>query len=176
VEDAYWMLLDSVQLDDPVIFCEHKFLYYHLKADDLPIEPVLSVGQARVLKPGRHATVVTHSAMVHESLKAANELAGEGWDIEVVDLRTVKPLDTDTVLGSVARTGRLLCVGEGFPWGGVTAEVVSRVVQDGFHLLDAPPQRLNCRDTPIPYHPNLWKAHRPTSQSIAESLRHLLHL
>jgi len=119
---------------------------------------------------------VTHSAMVHESLKAANELTGEGWDIEVVDLRTVKPLDTDTVLGSVARTGRLLCVGEGFPWGGVTAEVVSRVVQDGFHLLDAPPQRLNCRDTPIPYHPNLWKAHRPTSQSIAESLRHLLHL
>jgi pyruvate dehydrogenase E1 component beta subunit/2-oxoisovalerate dehydrogenase E1 component beta subunit len=135
-----------------------------------------AVGRANVLKPGRHATVVTHSAMVHESLKAAHELATEGWDIEVVDLRTVKPIDTDTVLGSVARTGRLLCVGEGFPWGGVTAEVVARVVQDGFHLLDAPPQRLNCRDTPIPYHPNLWKAHRPTSHSIAESLRHLLHL
>jgi pyruvate/2-oxoglutarate/acetoin dehydrogenase E1 component len=176
VEDAYWMFLEAVAIDDPVLFCEHKFLYYHLKADELPTEPVLPAGRARVLKPGRHATVVTHSAMVHESLKAANELGGEGWDIEVVDLRTVKPIDTDTVLGSVARTGRLLCVGEGFPWGGVTAEVVSRVVQDGFHLLDAPPQRLNCRDTPIPYHPNLWKAHRPTSQSIAASLRSLLHL
>ncbi len=170
------MLLEAVAINDPVIFCEHKFLYYHLKADALPTTPMLPAGRARIVKQGRHATVVTYSAMVHESLKAARELKAEGWDIEVVDLRTVKPIDTDTVLGSVARTGRLLCVSEGFPWGGVTAEVVSRVVADGFHLLDAPPQRLNCRDTPIPYHPNLWKAHRPTSQNIAESLRALLHL
>ncbi|HQZ28557.1 MAG: alpha-ketoacid dehydrogenase subunit beta [Verrucomicrobiales bacterium] len=176
VEDAYSMLLEAVAINDPVIFCEHKFLYYHLKADALPTTPMLPAGRARIVKQGRHATVVTYSAMVHESLKAARELKAEGWDIEVVDLRTVKPIDTDTVLGSVARTGRLLCVSEGFPWGGVTAEVVSRVVADGFHLLDAPPQRLNCRDTPIPYHPNLWKAHRPTSQNIAESLRALLHL
>ena len=104
------------------------------------------------------------------------ELSAEGWDLEVVDLRTVKPIDTDTVLGSVARTGRLLCVGEGFPWGGVTAEVIARVASEGFHLLDAPPQRLNSRDTPIPYHPNLWKAHRPTAQSIAAAARALLHL
>lgn len=176
VEDAYSMLLEAVAINDPVIFCEHKFLYYHLKADSLPTTPMLPAGRARIVKQGRHATVVTYSAMVHESLKAARELKAEGWDIEVVDLRTVKPIDTDTILGSVARTGRLLCVSEGFPWGGVTAEVVSRVVADGFHLLDAPPQRLNCRDTPIPYHPNLWKAHRPTSQNIAESLRALLHL
>ncbi len=176
VEDAYSMLLEAVAIDDPVIFCEHKFLYYHLKAEALPTGTSLPVGRARIVKPGRHATIVTYSAMVHESLKAANELTSEGWDIEVVDLRTVKPIDTDTILGSVARTGRLLCVSEGFPWGGVTAEVVSRVVADGFHLLDAPPQRLNCRDTPIPYHPNLWKSHRPTSQNIAESVRALLHL
>lgn len=176
VEDAYSMLLEAVAIDDPVIFCEHKFLYYHLKAEALPTGDALPAGRARIVKPGRHATIVTYSAMVHESLKAAHELTAEGWDIEVVDLRTVKPIDTDTVLGSVARTGRLLCVSEGFPWGGVTAEVVSRVVADGFHLLDAPPQRLNCRDTPIPYHPNLWKSHRPTSQNIAESMRGLLHL
>ena len=176
VEDAYSMLLEAVAIDDPVIFCEHKFLYYHLKAEALPEGAALPVGRARIVKSGRHATIVTYSAMVHESLKAAHELTKEGWDIEVVDLRTVKPIDTDTILGSVARTGRLLCVSEGFPWGGVTAEVVSRVVADGFHLLDAPPQRLNCRDTPIPYHPNLWKSHRPTSQNIAESTRALLHL
>ena len=175
VEDAYFMLLEAIEIDDPVIFCEHKFLYYHLKAEALPEKHIPS-GKARILKPGRHATIVTYSAMVHECLKAARELTNEGWDIEVVDLRTVKPIDTDTILGSVARTGRVLCVGEGFPWGGVTAEVVSRVVSEGFHLLDAPPQRLNCRDTPIPYHPNLWKAHRPTSQSIADSARALLHL
>ena len=91
-------------------------------------------------------------------------------------MRSVKPIDTDTILGSVARTGRLLAVGEGFPWGGVTSEVVSRVVAEGFHLLDAPPQRHNCRDTPIPYHPNLWKAHRPAAQSITDAARSLLHL
>jgi pyruvate dehydrogenase E1 component beta subunit/2-oxoisovalerate dehydrogenase E1 component beta subunit len=113
--------------------------------------------------------------MVHECLQVARDLEAEGWDIEIVDLRSVKPIDTDTILASVARTGRILAVGEGFPWGGVTAEVVARVVSDGFHLLDAPPQRHNCRDTPIPYHPNLWKAHRPTAQSIKDAVRGLLH-
>lgn len=173
VEDAYTMLLEAVQIDDPTLFCEHKYLYYHLKADTLPDE-ALPVGRARIARPGIHATVVAYSAMVHESLRAAEELAAEGWQIEVVDLRSVKPMDTDTVLGSVARTGRLLAVGETFPWGGATAEVVSRVASEGFHLLDAPPQRLNSKDTPIPYHPNLWKVHRPTAQTIASSLRQLL--
>ena len=98
-----------------------------------------------------------------------------GWEIEVVDLRSVKPMDTDTIIASVARTGRLLAVGEAFPWGGVTAEVVARVSADGFHLLDAPPARFNARDTPIPYHPKLWAAHRPTPESIAQELRKLLN-
>ncbi|MCE9518664.1 MAG: alpha-ketoacid dehydrogenase subunit beta [Verrucomicrobia bacterium] len=173
VEDAYHMLLDAVALDDPVVFCEHKFLYYHLKADSLPDE-AMPIGKARIARPGRHATIVTYSAMVHESIRAAEELQQDGYQIEVVDLRSVKPMDTETILGSVARTGRLLCVGESFPWGGVCAEVIARVVADGFHLLDAPPQRLNSKDTPIPYHPNLWRAHRPTALSIAAALRKLL--
>ena len=101
-------------------------------------------------------------------------MAGEGYETEVVDLRTVKPLDTDTILASVARTGRLLAVGESWPWGGVSAEVVSRVASEGFELLDAPPRRLNAKDTPIPYHPNLWSAHRPTAVRIAEALREVL--
>jgi pyruvate dehydrogenase E1 component beta subunit/2-oxoisovalerate dehydrogenase E1 component beta subunit len=175
VGDAYSMLLDAVALDDPVIFCEHKFLYYHLKADALPAES-LPIGKARIARSGRHATVVTCSAMLHESLRAADDLLRDGWEIEIVDLRSVKPLDTDTVLASVARTGRLLAVAESFPWGGVAAEVISRVVADGFHLLDAPPQRLNSRDTPIPYHPNLWAHHRPTAATIAAALRDLLAL
>mgnify|MGYP001161450085 FL=1 len=175
VEDAYTMLIEAVEIDDPVIFCEHKFLYYHLKAEALP-EDNLPVGKARLARTGRHATLVTNSAMVHECLRAAKQLEGEGYDLEIVDLRTVKPIDTDTILGSVARTGRILAVGEGFPWGGVTSEVISRVTAEGFHLLDAPPQRHNCRDTPIPYHPNLWKAHRPAANSIADAARSLLHL
>src|SRR5947207_6323008 len=112
--------------------------------------------------------------MAQESLAAAEEVAREGFETEVIDLRTVKPLDIDTVLASVARTGRLLCVGESFPWGGATAEVIARVTSEGFHLLDAAPVRINAKDTPIPYHPNLWSVHRPSAKSIAAKARKLL--
>jgi len=175
VEDVYTMLLEAVAIDDPVIFCEHKFLYYHLKADKLPND-ALPFGKARITRPGRDATVVAYSAMVHEALAAAEELSQDGYDIEVVDLRTVRPIDTDTILASVARTGRLLVVGEAWPWGGVAAEVITRVAAEGFGLLDAPPQRLNAKETPVPYHPALWGTHRPTASSVAHSLRHLLEL
>jgi pyruvate dehydrogenase E1 component beta subunit/2-oxoisovalerate dehydrogenase E1 component beta subunit len=175
VEDAYSMLLEAVAIDDPVIFCEHKFLYYHLKAERLP-EEALPTGKARIARQGRDATVVTYGAMVHESLAMAEELGTEGWQIEVVDLRSVKPLDTDTVLASVARTGRLLAVGEAWPWGGVTAEIVARVAAEGFAILDAPPMRLNAKDTPVPFHPNLWGTHRPTARTIAAATRELLRL
>jgi pyruvate/2-oxoglutarate/acetoin dehydrogenase E1 component len=173
VEDAYSMLLEAVAIDDPVVFCEHKYLYYHLKAEKLPTES-LPTGKARITRAGRDLTIVAYSAMVHEALTVAKEMAAEGFEIEVVDLRSVKPLDTDTVLASVARTGRLLCVGESFPWGGVNAEVIARVASEGFHLLDAAPQRINAKDTPIPYHPNLWAAHRPNAKLIGERARQLL--
>jgi pyruvate dehydrogenase E1 component beta subunit/2-oxoisovalerate dehydrogenase E1 component beta subunit len=175
VEDAYSMLLEAINLDDPVIFCEHKYLYYHLKADKLPSE-ALAVGKARIARPGRDMTLVAYSAMLHEALAVAEELANERIEIEVVDLRAIKPLDTDTIMASVARTGRVLCVGEAWPWGGVTAEVIARIAGEGFALLDAPPQRLNAKDTPVPYHPALWAAHRPTARSIAAAARRLLRL
>lgn len=174
VADAYSMLLQAVDLDDPVIYCEHKFLYRWLKSEDYKGDD-LPIGKARITRSGKHATIATYSAMVHEAVRAADILYQEGgWEIEVVDLRSVKPLDTDTVVASVARTGRLLALGEAFPWGGVTAEVVSRVCADGFHLLDAPPMRLNAKDTPVPYHPKLWAMHRPTPESICAALRNLL--
>lgn len=173
VEDAYTMLIDAVGIDDPVVYCEHKYLYYHLKADALPKDK-LPIGQARIVRPGRDLTIVSYSAMMHEALAVANELQKEGFEIEVVDLRTIKPLDTATVLASVARTGRLLAVGEAFPWGGVTAEVIARVTTEGFHLLDAAPARVNAKDTPIPYHPNLWSAHRPNAKTIAAKARQVL--
>jgi acetoin:2,6-dichlorophenolindophenol oxidoreductase subunit beta len=175
VEDAYSMLLEAVRIDDPVIFCEHKYLYYHLKAEKLPQE-AMPAGKARIAREGRDLTIVAYSAMLHESLAAAEELSSEGIQAEVVDLRSVKPLDTDTVMASVARTGRLLCVSESFPWGGVAAEVISRVASEGLALLDAPPQRLSSKDTPIPFHPNLWSAHRPTARTIALAARKLFHL
>jgi pyruvate dehydrogenase E1 component beta subunit/2-oxoisovalerate dehydrogenase E1 component beta subunit len=173
VEDAYSMLLEAVEIDDPVIFCEHKYLYYHLKAEALPTE-AMPTGKARIARLGRDATVVTYSAMVHEALAMAEELAREGIEVEVVDLRSIKPLDTDTILASVARTGRLLAVGEAWPWGGVTAEIVARVACDGYTLLDAAPMRLNARETPVPFHPNLWGTHRPTARTIARAVKDLL--
>jgi len=175
VEDAYSMLLEAVALDDPVIFCEHKYLYYHLKAEALPTEAD-PIGKARLARVGRDMTIVANSAMVHEALATAEELAPEGIEVEVVDLRSVKPLDTDTVMASVARTGRLLCVGEEWPWGGTTAEIIARVASEGFGLLDAPPMRLNAKDTPVPFHPSLWAAHRPTARSITAAARNLLQL
>ncbi len=177
VADAYYMLKQAVQIPDPVVFLEHKFLYRWLKADTWEDADPLPIGRARIARPGYHATVVTYSAMVPEALKAAEELAAtSGYHIEVVDLRTVKPIDTDTVLASVARTGRLLVVSEDFPWGGVAAEVIARVASEGLHLLDAPPLRLSSKESPIPYHPDLWKAHRPHSEDIAAAVRYLLTL
>jgi len=173
VEDAYSMLLDAIAIDDPVIFCEHKYLYYHLKADSLP-KQTLPAKSARIVRSGRHATVVTYSAMLHEALRAANNMKNDGYEIEIVDLRCIKPIDMSTVLGSIARTGRVLAIGEAFPWGGVTSEIISRISSEGFNLLDAPPVRLNSIDTPIPYHPDLWRYHRPTASSVEEELRKLI--
>jgi acetoin:2,6-dichlorophenolindophenol oxidoreductase subunit beta len=174
VDDVYHMLLAAVAIDDPVIFCEHKYLYNRLKVDGLATD-TLPIGKARIARAGRDLTLVTYGAILHDSLAAADELqASHGIEIEVVDLRTVKPMDHDTILASLARTGRLMCVSEAWPWGGVNAEIVARVASHGFHLLDAPPMRVNCKDTPIPYHPNLWKAHKPSVNTIIATAHQLL--
>src|ERR1700690_3543263 len=151
VEDAYSMLLEAVAIDDPVIFCEHKFLYRHLKAEKLPSE-ALPIGKARIAREGRDLTIVTYSAMVHESLEAAAELEAEGWEIEIVDLRSVKPLDTDTVMASVSRPGKCPARGGGGAGGGAPAKTTARAGREGCVLPDPPPQRLNAKDTPVPYH------------------------
>ncbi|HZC59834.1 MAG TPA: transketolase C-terminal domain-containing protein [Chthoniobacterales bacterium] len=172
VEDAYTMLLEAIKVDDPVIFCEHKYLYNRLKIEALP-DTNLPFDTARIARPGRDISIVAYSSMVHEALSAAELLHKANIEAEVVDLRCIKPLDVKTVLESVARTARLLCVGESWPWGGVNSEVITSVVTHGFHLLDAPPQRINSKDTPVPFHPNLLGAHKPSSQVIAAAARRL---
>lgn len=177
VADAYSMLKQAVQIPDPVVFMEHKFLYRWLKADTWESNDPLPIGKARIARQGRHASVVAFSAMVPEALQASEKLEAEsGYRLEIVDLRSVKPLDTDTILASVARTGRLLVVSEDFPWGGVAAEVIARVCSEAYHLLDAPPLRLTSKESPIPYHPDLWKAHRPCAATIAEAARYLISI
>ena len=177
VADAYYMLKQAVRIPDPVVFMEHKYLYGRVKAESWHEDAPLPIGRARIARQGRHASIVTFSAMVPEALQAAETLAAEsGYELEVVDLRSVKPLDIGTILASVARTGRLLVVSEDFPYGGVAAEVVAQVAAEGLHLLDAPPLRLTSKESPIPYHPELWKAHRPGSESIAAAARYLISL
>jgi acetoin:2,6-dichlorophenolindophenol oxidoreductase subunit beta len=174
VPDAYYMLLDAVAIDDPVIFCENRFLYNRIKVDSLPDGVPIPTGKAQVLRTGRDLTIATYSAILHEALAAAKELSRDGIEVEIVDLRTIKPLDVDTILSSVARTGRLLVAGEAFPWGGVSAEVVASVISRGFHLFDCPPERLTSRDTPIPYHPDLLSVHKPSATAISARVRQML--
>lgn len=177
VADAYSMLKQAVQLPDPVVFMEHKQLYRWLKADSWEEKEPLPPNRARITRPGRHATLVSFSAMLPECIQAAELIAQRnGYEIEVVDLRCIKPLDIDTVLASLSRTGRLLVVSEDFPYGGVAAEVIAKVATEGLHLLDAPPMRHNSKDSPIPSHPELWKHHRPSVDSICQHLLYLLSL
>src|SRR2546430_4306217 len=116
VEDAYTMLIEAVAIDDPVVYCEHKYLYYHLKADKLPTQGV-PTGTTRLAREARDLTIVRYRAMAHDALAVAEQLAGEGSAIECTYPRSVKPLDTNTARASLARSRRLLCVGESFPWG-----------------------------------------------------------
>ncbi len=177
VADAYFMLKEAVRIPDPVVFMEHKYLYRWLKADTWVDANPLPIGQARVARPGRHVSLITFGAMLPESMRAAEELAAtSGYEVEVVDLRSIKPLDIDGILASVARTGRMLVVSEDFPYGGVASEVITQVAAHGFHLLDAPPIKLCAQDSPIPHHPELWKEHRPNVDSIVAHLRYLLSI
>jgi pyruvate dehydrogenase E1 component beta subunit/2-oxoisovalerate dehydrogenase E1 component beta subunit len=172
VADAYFMLKDAVACDDPVMFCEHKYLYYHLKADfDKNGAEHLPLGVAAVRRSGGDCTIVSWSGMVHECLRAAEMLANEhGIECDVVDLRCVRPLDTETILNSVAKTGRVVVATESWPFGGVAAEVMALISSEAFHHLDAPPRRLCAQDTPIPFHPDLFAAHHPDAERIAEAV------
>ena len=175
VADAYGMLRDSIRCNDPVIFCEHKYLYNHLKQPLDTSEPVAPLGAAVVRRQGTDVTLVSYSAMVHDCLAAAESLQSEmGISAEVIDLRCLRPLDIDTILASVSRTSRLVVATEAWPYGSVAAEVVSAVTELGFHLLDAPPKRLCAVDTPVPYHPKLWAAHRPDARRIMATVEEVV--
>jgi pyruvate dehydrogenase E1 component beta subunit/2-oxoisovalerate dehydrogenase E1 component beta subunit len=173
VADAYFLLRDAIACPDPVLFLEHKQLYHHLKGEfDRDRSEHLPLGRAAVRRSGLDCTLVSYSGMVHECLRAAEQLAREdGIECDVVDLRCVRPVDTETVLASVARTGRLVVATEAFPTGGIAAEVVAAVVQEGFRHLDAPPVRLCAHDTPIPYHPALFNAHHPDAARIVAAVQ-----
>jgi pyruvate dehydrogenase E1 component beta subunit len=172
-EDAKGMLLAALDDPDPVMIFEHKILY-KMKGPVPEGYYTTPIGKAAVRRTGRDLTVVATAIMVHKALDAAAALAAEGIEAEVIDLRTVRPMDRETVLTSVRKTGRLLCVYEGVKTLGVGAEVSAMVAEsDAFDFLDAPILRLGGAEVPIPYNPHLEKAAVPQVPDILEAARGL---
>ncbi len=167
------LLKSAIRSDDPILFIEHKMLYGEKGEVPAGEDFTLPIGKAAVVRPGYDATVVGYSRMLSFCLEATERLAGEGIDCEVIDLRTVSPPDMETILSSVGKTGRLVLVEEGNLSFGVGAELSSRVMEQGFDLLDAPVQRIGALDSPIPFSPVLEKAVLPDTDRIIEGVRRL---
>ena len=173
-EDAKGMLLAALEDPDPVMIFEHKILY-KMKGPVPDGYYKTPIGKAAVRRAGDALTIVATSLMVHKALEAAEALAEDGINAEVIDLRTVRPMDRDTVLDSVRKTGRLICVYEGVKTLGVGAEVSAMVAEsDAFDFLDAPIVRLGGAESPIPYNPELEKAVVPQVPDILSAARDLV--
>ncbi len=171
--DAYGLLLSAIRDDNPVIYFESKPLYRSLRGPVLGGDSPIEIGRAAIARPGRDCTIITYGAMRHQATSAADALAAEGIEVEVIDLRSLKPLDTDTVLESVARTSRALVVHAANRMAGVGAEIAAVIADECFQHLDAPVKRLGGLDTPVPFSPPLEDAYRPDSARIAEACRRL---
>ncbi|MDP7233859.1 MAG: dehydrogenase E1 component subunit alpha/beta [Alphaproteobacteria bacterium] len=172
--DAKGLLMSAIRDDNPVIFLESKLLYLGASGP-VPEQPyAIPLGKADIKRKGTDATVVATSSMVPRALAAAEMLAREGIEIEIVDPRTLKPLDEETILASVAKTNRLLIVHEAWRSGGFGAEVAAMVAEKGFDDLDAPIARIGALDTPMPYNDELERAVIPSQDRIIEELRTLL--
>ncbi|MEG3151454.1 pyruvate dehydrogenase complex E1 component subunit beta [Sphingomonas sp. ZT3P38] len=155
--DAKGLLKAAIRSEDPVVFLENELLYG--RTFEVPVldDYVLPIGKARIMRTGKDVTVVSYSIGVGLALEAADALAGEGIDVEVIDLRTLRPLDKETVLKSLKKTNRMVVVEEGWPTCSISSEIVTIAMEDGFDDLDAPVLRVNNEDVPLPYAANLEK-------------------
>ncbi|HEY4030782.1 MAG TPA: pyruvate dehydrogenase complex E1 component subunit beta [Caulobacteraceae bacterium] len=169
--DAKGLLKAAIRDPNPIVFLEHEMLYG--QEFDVPEmdDFVLPIGKAKVRRVGQHVTLTAHSRMVGLALKAAEELAGEGIEAEVIDLRTLRPLDHETIVESVKKTNRLVSVEEGWGPMGVGAEVCARVVEHAFDYLDAPPLRVHQEDVPMPYAANLEVLSLPSVEKIVKAVK-----
>jgi 2-oxoisovalerate dehydrogenase E1 component len=171
--DTYGLLRAAIQDPNPVVFIENRLLY-GMKGPQPPPDHILPIGQAAIVRPGTQATVVSVSRMVHEAIAAAESVADEGISVEVIDLRTVAPLDMATILDSVRKTSRLLIAHEAVVPFGIGAEIAATVSREGFWDLDAPIERIGAAPTPPPYAPELERAWLPDRADIAEAIRRLV--
>jgi pyruvate/2-oxoglutarate/acetoin dehydrogenase E1 component len=171
--DAYGLLKAAIRDDNPVLVFEHKQLYSQ-RGQVPDSDGIVEIGRADVVREGSDITVVATQLMRHRSVAAAEVLAGEGIDVEVVDPRTLVPLDLETIVGSVAKTGRLVCVQECPPAGSWGATVVAAVVEQAWESLDIRPRLVSGDETPIPYAGSLEDAWLPSVDRIVDALRHLV--
>jgi pyruvate dehydrogenase E1 component beta subunit len=156
-----------------VIFCEHKNLY-GFEGEVPEASYTIPFGEANVVREGKHASIVTYGLMVHRSLEAAATLAKEGVEVEIVDLRTLSPLDLDTVLDSVTKTGRLVCVDEANPRCSIACDISAQVVMQAFGALKAGIEMVTAPHTPVPFSPTLEDLYIPSAAAIADAVRKTL--
>jgi pyruvate dehydrogenase E1 component beta subunit len=169
--DAKGLMKAAIRSDDPVVFLENEMVYgrrYDVPAMD---DYVLPIGKARIMREGKHVTIVSYSIGVGLALEAAATLAGEGIEAEVIDLRTLRPLDKQAVLTSLAKTNRLVVAEEGWPTCSIASEIIAICMEEGFDHLDAPVMRVCNEDVPLPYAANLEKLALIDAGRIAEVAR-----
>src|SRR5499427_904072 len=171
--DAKGLIKSAIRDNDPVLFFEHKGLYRRIK-DELPQEEyTVPLGKAKMVREGRDLSIITYGAMVWTALEAADKLAGEGVSVEVVDLRTLVPLDRDTVCESVRKTSKVLLVHEDTRTAGMAGELAATITENVFEYLDGPIVRVTAPDTPVPYSPPLEEAFLPNVEKVVEKARWL---
>ncbi|PYR79850.1 MAG: alpha-ketoacid dehydrogenase subunit beta [Acidobacteria bacterium] len=172
--DAKGLLKAAIRDDDPVLYFEHKFLYRRIK-DDVPEEDyVVPLGTAKVRRAGKDLSIVTFGAMVHTALDAATQLEAAGVDTEVLDLRSLAPLDRESLLASVAKTSRVLVLHEATRTGGIGGELAAIVAEEAFEYLDAPVVRVASEDSPAPYAPPLEAAFLPSVDKVVAAAKRLV--
>lgn len=170
---AKGLLKASIRDPNPVIYCEHKYLYRHAKGEVPAEDYVVPLGQADVKREGTDIALITYGAMVEEGLQAADQMSQEGIEVELVDLQTLYPLDTDTILASVKKTGKVLIVHEAPQVCGIGAEIAAVIAQEAFRDLDAPVVRLTAPHTPVPFSPPLEDYYLPNATKIVAKLTDL---
>ena len=172
-EDAKGMLLAAIRDDDPVIFCEHKVLYF-TNGPCPEGDYEIPIGQARIAREGSDVTIVAVARMVDFALQAAEQLSEDGISVEIVDPRSLSPLDEDAILGSLEKTGRLVVVDESTPRCSFATDVAALAADRGFDLLDAPIKRVTAPHSPVPFSPTLEDAYLPTPAHVIDAVREVL--
>jgi len=171
--DAKGLLKSAIRDNNPVLFFEHKFLYRRIK-EELPTEDyTVPIGKAAVRREGTDLTILSYAAMAHTSMEAAAKLAQEGIEAEVIDLRTLLPLDSETILSSLKKTNKLLVVHEDTRTGGIAGEIAALVCEGAFEDLDGPIVRVTALDTPVPYAPTLEERFLPNTEKVVAAAREL---